>query len=704
VRAGGGKTKVAVLGGGVGAITAAFELTAPHHGGRYEVTVYQPGWRLGGKCASGRGGPDKRIEEHGLHVWFGFYANAFKMIQRCYDEWEPPKASPIKKWDEAFKQCNDIVLFESWRGRWSPWHLEFPHDPGDVPGSGHDVSPWQFLHTLLEWLRLEWHNVRGKTGAPRPDDLPRRRFDVSWLPRLAAEIGRALEREYVTHYLEHAFKVAAAHVESPAPGDHRHHHVGWVERLLSDFKHWFFHVALEPWIDDDDVRRFAIMLDFWVTVVTGLVADEVFERGFGVLNDIDLWKWLRRHGAERLTLEHAAFVKALYDLVFAYRDGDKRHPDLATGKALQAMIRIVSEYKGAVLWKMQAGMGDTVFTPLYDVLRRRGVRFRFFHQVTGLGVSAEGKAVSSITVQPQVCLTHGRYDPIVTVGGLRCWPSSPRWNQLVDGPELCERGVNFENECNPLGLKPCKLYAGKDFDEIVLGISVGALPEICGELAAANPRFRQMMDGSDTVMTEGIQLWLAKAASDLGWDFETAIATSYVNVADTYSNMSQLIPREKWRRRVRPQETVYLCGVIDHRGVRSQEDADARVRSNAREFLARNAEAVWPKACNGDNSFDWEMLFDSGGATGEARLDSQFFRANFQPTERYVLTRAGSVSSRLRSDESGFSNLKLAGDWTRNGIDGGSVEAAVTSGMQASRAICGYPRVIQGEHGWLVDD
>ena len=121
-----------------------------------------------------------------------------------------------------------------------------------------------------------------KTGAPRADRPPARRFDVAWLPRLAAEIGRAFERAYVTHYLEHAFKVAAAHVESPAPGDHRHHHVGWVERLLSDFKHWFFRVALEPWIDDDDVRRFAIMLDFWVTVVTGLVADEVFVRGFRV--------------------------------------------------------------------------------------------------------------------------------------------------------------------------------------------------------------------------------------------------------------------------------------------------------------------------------------------------------------------------------------------------------------------------------------
>ena len=37
-----------------GAIAAAFELTAtPELRARHHVTVYQPGWRLGGKCASG---------------------------------------------------------------------------------------------------------------------------------------------------------------------------------------------------------------------------------------------------------------------------------------------------------------------------------------------------------------------------------------------------------------------------------------------------------------------------------------------------------------------------------------------------------------------------------------------------------------------------------------------------------------------------
>jgi predicted NAD/FAD-dependent oxidoreductase len=46
---------------------------------------------------------------------------------------------------------------------------------------------------------------------------------------------------------------------------------------------------------------------------------------------------------------------------------------------------------------------------------------------------------------------------------------------------------------------------------------------------------------------------------------------------------------------------------------------------------------------------------------------------------------------------SGLSNLYLAGDWLRTGLDSGCVEAAVMGGLQASRALSGYPQVIEGE-------
>src|SRR5437899_1614990 len=79
------KIRVAVVGGGCAGMAAAFELSRPEHDGRYEVAVYQTGWRLGGKGASGRG-PRDRIEEHGLHVWLGFYENAFRLMRECYGE------------------------------------------------------------------------------------------------------------------------------------------------------------------------------------------------------------------------------------------------------------------------------------------------------------------------------------------------------------------------------------------------------------------------------------------------------------------------------------------------------------------------------------------------------------------------------------------------------------------------------------------
>ena len=49
------KKKIAILGGGMSSLTTAFELTRlPDWQERYEIVVYQLGFRLGGKGASGR--------------------------------------------------------------------------------------------------------------------------------------------------------------------------------------------------------------------------------------------------------------------------------------------------------------------------------------------------------------------------------------------------------------------------------------------------------------------------------------------------------------------------------------------------------------------------------------------------------------------------------------------------------------------------
>lgn len=122
----------------------------------------------------------------------------------------------------------------------------------------------------------------------------------------------------------------------------------------------------------------------------------------------------------------------------------------------------------------------------------------------------------------------------------------------------------------------------------------------------------------------------------------------------------------------------------------------AQVKGSAIAQLNGPIGALWPAVVTG-HGFQWGCLIDPQGGSGQQRFDSQYWRANVDPSERYVLSVVGSSAYRLKSDGSGFSNLYLAGDWLKTGLDAGCVEAAVMGGMQASRAISGWPQVIKGE-------
>jgi uncharacterized protein with NAD-binding domain and iron-sulfur cluster len=138
----------------------------------------------------------------------------------------------------------------------------------------------------------------------------------------------------------------------------------------------------------------------------------------------------------------------------------------------------------------------------------------------------------------------------------------------------------------------------------------------------------------------------------------------------------------------------------------TQDLADQRAFAAGVEHLKTKALVLWPGAERdaSDGEFAWDLLFDPTDATGEDRVRAQYWRANIFGSERYVLTPPGSIQYRMRPDEAAPANLALAGDWTRNGICGGSVEAAVTSGKLASKALSGHPSVVPGTEGWLESD
>jgi uncharacterized protein with NAD-binding domain and iron-sulfur cluster len=662
------KTRVAVLGGGPGAIAAAFELTATDElRERYEVTVHQLGWRLGGKGASGRNAArGQRIEEHGLHIWFGFYDNAFSVMQRCYEELGRPPDTPLAIWTDAFKPKDDCVQYELFEGEWVPHHFRLPRNPL-TPGDENHVGLWEVLRRTFEFLTAEWRRV-GKEES---------------------EAARLLDRLHA-HAARHASLGTRAHEE---PLELR-----LAAELARGARDRVWRHVVSERVADKGLRLFFMWLDLAAAMLTGIVEDRLPERGFGAINDEELRAWLTRHGASELTVKGSPMIRAVYDAAFCYERGDIARPNVAAGKAAQDLIRSIFLYKGALMYKMQAGMGDTVFGPFYEVLRRRGVRFEFFHCVTRLGASAGGGAVDEIDVVPQATVRGSEYRPLVEVKGLPCWPSEPDWSQLEEGEALRARGVDLEREPNPLGRPAVTLRRGDDFDSVVLGIPVGALPPICGELAAANQRFAEMLEHSDSVMTQAFQLWLKRDAADLGFPYPAGtLASCYVEPLDTYCDMNQLLAREDWPAAADLRQIAYFCGVLPEEGVATQAEADELARISAIEYLRRDVKRLWPES-RGRDGFDWDLLVGGDG------FDSQYWRGNFTGSERYALTLAGSVRYRLWPNESGFENLFLAGDWTRNGIDGGSVEAAVTSGMLAAQAISGEPRRVSGATDWLESD
>ena len=164
------KKKTVILGGGMGGMAAAFGLTeAPNWQDRYDITVYQLGWRLGGKGASGRNAAlDQRIQEHGLHVWGGFYENAFRVIRACYQELDRPPTAPLATWDTAFKP-NALVTWMEDLEPWIAWNNRFP-EYDSTPGDGTAMpSLWEGILRILEWIVQTYFDLDGVSGTTAAD-------------------------------------------------------------------------------------------------------------------------------------------------------------------------------------------------------------------------------------------------------------------------------------------------------------------------------------------------------------------------------------------------------------------------------------------------------------------------------------------------------------------------------------------------------
>lgn len=706
--------KIAVLGGGVASMTSVFELTSiPDWQEKYDITLYQYGWRLGGKCASGRN-PDiaQRIEEHGLHLWFGFYDNSFDFIQRVYAANNRPQGAPLATWQEALKPCNFAVLEENPDNKgvvWEDWPFQFPANdlvPG-IQGNKQDS---------ISNMAAKMMQEIGAMYAENKDLLTQNNHTT-----------HPTHQNLLQHIVEHV-KGGVSLIEEGIESVGLlliEHILSWLDKELHKLdkgKNWILIQLIEKFLDslqhrvlnaveaNAELTKFWIIVEFSLTTFKGMIEDEVFSKGFDSINDIDFKAWLRKHGASDLTAE-SCMVQALYSLIFAGRD----QYTTEAGTSIRGLLLLGLYYKGSFYYRMQAGMGDTIFSPLYEVLIKRGVKFKFFHKVNELLLSADRKSVDKIIIGKQVNIIEGDYHPLVNVKALPCWPSYPLYDQLLEGKILKEKNIDLEDPwADWKDVESIELVQGRDFDTVLYGMSIGTIPFICKDILSDNQVWNDMVNHISTVSTQAMQLWLKPDVSGLGWNYWTrdaAIYGTYVEPYDTYADMSDLIIREAWDAGVSnpdsgenlwPNHLAYFCGPLMDVVFPPYSDHGfpARMMEKARacqlDFLNNYSKHFWPGAVD-QGGFKWDLLVDSEKRIGIERLLSQYSRVNLSPSEQYVLSVVNSSKYRLEPWESGYQNLVLTGDWTRTGINAGCVEATVISGKKAANFISGTRSFIPWE-------
>jgi uncharacterized protein with NAD-binding domain and iron-sulfur cluster len=698
------KPKIAILGGGTAAVTAAYFLSGSEEvTAKYDIVLYQQGWRLGGKGASGRG-EDDRIEEHGLHVWFGYYENAFRLLRDCHDELDKRAASGAPRWsttmhsiEAGFRPISSIGIVEDEAPGWRPWIATFPEDdsaPWDRDLSS-DPADWDarwYLETLLTRSLALVAAVARSAGDEA--DLPERSVEpVDWtggFEEVLVGLGQRLANE--THLAARPAGALAAlatrAVEVMASGsDGELFDV--AERVLAAAGRLLDAVRLrldeQIVVDRASVRRLWSLADVLLAILRGLLHHRVTcEEDFEELDEQEFRTWLTVHGALAESTTSSLVRTVAYDLPFAYEQGDPELAACGAGTALRTLFRAFFTYRGAIMWKLNSGMGDVVFAPMYELLHKRGVRFKFFHQITE--VVTDGDRVSGFRVRkqdddPYLNRAEDRLLAVeVTSGGamppgtLRCWLSRPDGytREDADALEAMWDAAPGEEYYEQVG----------EQDLVVFGLPLGTVEHVAQRFVSERPAWRDLVEHVKTTATQAMQIWFDRPAAELGW-FEDAVVGGYDAPYDTFADMPEL----RFHERMNAATVLYLCAVLPDEPYGSKpgrgEDQATWVRlrnedveDRARRFTARHAAGLWPGAVD-----------PATGAYDERMQVATYVRGNFQPSDRYVLSVPGSVRYRLDPGNTGYRNLVIAGDWTRCVINAGCVEAATISGMLAAEAI-----------------
>ena len=599
------------------------------------MTIYQLGWRLGGKAASGRL-PDGRIVEHGLHVWFGCYENAFELVRAAYKAWSPNKNQAITMWEDAFEKQRFTVIGSGDQRKSAG--IRWPKADGSPGDGGEPLAFWPCVTWLLRVIDNQFQHMTTT-------------YDFNAL-EIPGDIAVLLAEAGVKIDYEPGIQIAGAAPHDP------HYEFGllapfakslaatweWAESLtrssalrtekqLRGFARFLRLASAHVWVDGGferkkDSKFLRELIDVGTALVKGVVIDMQIE-GASVadLDALDFRDWLCSLGAQRDAVFGSSIVQSLYNTTFQYLDGDKRRPSLGAGSAAQVALRLFGGYKDAFLYETVAGLGEVVVAPVYGALRDWGVKFRFFHKLSRIELNEAQNGVAKVHFDRQVDLSVDTYkptfDPDPRFGNLECWPEAPRWEQIKNGRSL--EGLDLESYWCDQKTGDVVLSQGSDFDEAVLAVPIGAFkptkdaPGPCAELIAASRRFKKMTEAASLVPTVSLQAWCTRTLKDMGWrppdnpfgadkvDFPMVNGPAPLNI---WADRTVVLDRENWGEvDAAPASLQYLCDVLEtplYKAPPARAGVPGIARNDARRlavgWLEQKSQVLWPPASPGRRS------------------------------------------------------------------------------------------------------
>jgi hypothetical protein len=307
-------------------------------------------------------------------------------------------------------------------GKWTNWPLIFP-ETTEQPGIGGPLPMWAVIKKgialtlemllgspyaknespLIRWI-LDHFFPDYKTHA-----APGHSENLGCLPKLLKPFAGLIAGEVKKEFSD--IVEALRQEENPEAGNaHKKHNL--ILSIIEKHVKRIEEKGLPYAQGETPARHIALGICFAYYNLKGVLTDiydpQTQQFDFDKINKYDYRAWLGMQGAPQWLID-SVIVRFFYTGTFANLVNENGGA-VAAGTALQFFAKSVG-YKGSFVYQMVYGTGEVMVMPLYEVLRHRGVHFKFFHKIEQVHYAAGGQ-IETISYAEQVQLAVPEYNPV----------------------------------------------------------------------------------------------------------------------------------------------------------------------------------------------------------------------------------------------------------------------------------------------------